>query len=171
MAKRDFYIDDEDDDVARDGETVHTPWFLVDKVRFQNNRPLDKLSDWDTADLSRHRPGYRLSDGEARKSDKLSNLNATRDARAAVTASYHAMCDRLRAAWRTVPSRDAAEPDNSSSPELMRRHLRTEEDNGAQARRDRAWARYRDSLQNAWKADPQCAGRIERQGEQWRGGR
>ena len=27
--------------------------------------PLDKLSDLDAADLSRHRSGYRLSDGEA----------------------------------------------------------------------------------------------------------
>ena len=76
-------------------------------------------------------------------------------------------------AWRT-PSRDAAEPDLGSRPEevmRMRRHLRTEPDDDAQARRDAAWAQYRDQLGNAWKIDPRAATAIERRGEQWRGGR
>jgi hypothetical protein len=99
---------------------------------------------------------------------------AVLDARAAATASYHAMCARLRDAWRTLPARDDAQPDNSSPAEVMRRHLRTEPDDNAQARRDRAWAQYRDQLGNAWRqgrTDPSRAAEIERQGEQWRGGR
>ena len=53
----------------------------------------------------------------------------------------------------------------------MRRHLRTEPDDNAQGRRDAAWAAYRDRLGNAWRTDPRAATAIERQGEQWRGGR
>jgi len=64
-----------------------------------------------------------------------------------------------------------AEPDMSSSAETMRRHLRTEPDENAQARRDAAWAQYRDRLGNAWKTNPSAATAIERQGERWRGGR
>ena len=81
------------------------------------------------------------------------------------------MCARLRDAWRT-PSRDAGEPD--AAEELLARHLRTEEDDDAQRKRNDAWMRYRDQLSNAWqqgRTDPTAATRIERQGEQWRHGR
>jgi hypothetical protein len=81
---------------------------------------------------------------------------------------------------------------------LMRRHLRTDPDDDAQARRDRAYQDYTTTLSQAWRnppgvtppvrtqikagpasmieptrgrTDPREAGRIERQGEQWRGGR
>jgi hypothetical protein len=89
----------------------------------------------------------------------------------------------LRDAWKSpaqramdsggTPHRDAAEPDLSSPPEVMRRHLRTEEAGEAQARRDRAWGQYRDRLANAWRgrADPHEADRIEAEGERWRHGR
>jgi hypothetical protein len=141
---------------------------------------------------------------------------AVRDARAAATASYHAMCARLRDAWRT-PIRDAAQPDNSSSnaewrrhvrnipdpgdpnenlvrrrlemktggalrhgatgdpnAELVRSHLTTESTAAAQAERDRVWEDYRQRLSTAWQTrqtNPRAASAIERQGEQWRGGR
>src|SRR5262249_27181165 len=99
---------------------------------------------------------------------------------------------RLTDAWRT-PARDPAQ--GSKPEELMRRHVRTDPDDDAQARKDASWEAYREQLGNAWKnppgvtraetailgggprsvvvkrADPSGATRIERQGEQWRGGR
>jgi hypothetical protein len=89
------------------------------------------------------------------------------------------MVRRLQDAWRSPPARDAGapdpgiassrpwqgnEPDNSSSPEEMRRYL--------QGKRDEAWARYRDNLSNAWKqgsTDPTAATAIETQREKWLG--
>jgi hypothetical protein len=52
----------------------------------------------------------------------------------------------------------------------MRRHLRTEPDDKAQARRDAAWNAYRDNLQNAWKqgrTDVNAATAIEAQRRRW----
>jgi hypothetical protein len=87
--------------------------------------------------------------------------------------------------------KDAAQPDTGSRPweirahergddpddpaARMRGHLQTERNEENQRRRDLAWARYRDNLQNAWqqgpRGDPSAATRIERQGEQWRHGK
>jgi hypothetical protein len=101
------------------------------------------------------------------------------DARKQATASWHAMCARLRDAWRT-PSRDAGEPD--ASERLLRRHLGGGDDpdnddnngNNGQARRDAAWNSYKDQLSRAWeqgRTDPSAATAIERQGEAWRHGK
>jgi hypothetical protein len=111
---------------------------------------------------------------------------------AARVASYQSWCLRLQDAWRkpvahyvpeSGPKRatDAAEPDNSSPPDVMRAHLRGSDPEDAQARRDAAAAEYAASLSNTWKTpsgampparmprpgsrDPQSLG------EQWRGGR
>jgi hypothetical protein len=120
---------------------------------------------------------------------RLRSDAAVRDARAAATDSYHAMCARLRDAWRT---QDAPQPDNSSSnaqfrrhmasvpdpgdpnENLIRRHLSTEPDAAAQRERDRVWEDYRQRLSTAWQTgqtNPRAASAIERQGERWRGGR
>jgi hypothetical protein len=173
MRKRDRNHFDDPDEVSDEvspGGSVRVPLFCVDTYQL-NNRPLSRLSDLSAADLDRHRPGYRLSD-QASKSDKLSGLDAAaRDARTATRDAYFEMVKRAENAWRT-PIRDAAEPDLASRPEeVMRHHLRTEPDENAQARRDAAWAQYRDQLGNAWKTDPRAATAIERQGERWRGGR
>jgi hypothetical protein len=92
------------------------------------------------------------------------------DARAAATAAYYQMVQRLQDAWR-MP-RDGGEPD--AATQLLRGHLRTEPDNDAQSRRDRAWSQYRDQLGNAWRttgppADPGRADELERQrkSENW----
>jgi hypothetical protein len=53
----------------------------------------------------------------------------------------------------------------------MRAHLRGNEPDDVAEIKERAWAQYRDNLQNAWKTDPRAATAIERQGERWRGGR
>jgi phage terminase large subunit-like protein len=225
----DAYLDE--DDVARDGEVVRCPIFLMDAVQ----RAVAGV------DLSDHQPGFRRANDAARgavrsaRSRWVRSLNdawrgpldarrkryedpeepegtegqyneqdprkigksaltnepddedddepnnprrrlrtdarSISDARAAATASYHRMCARLRDAWRT-PSRDAGEPD--AAEELLARHLRTEEDDDAQRKRNDAWMRYRDQLSNAWqqgRTDPTAATRIERQGEQRRHGK
>jgi hypothetical protein len=84
------------------------------------------------------------------------------------------MVRRLENAWRSPPARDAAEPDIGSPPgELIRQHMRTDPDDDAQARRDRAYQDYTTRLSEAWKgaAPGAAASQIERQGERWRGGR
>jgi hypothetical protein len=181
MRKRDAYLSlDDDDEVVEDGQGVRVPLLLCDTVRFETSRPLNRLSDLDAADLSRHQPGYRLSDGEASKSGKL-DARSTADARTAARDAYLEMVRRAESAWRQPVDqngpggpfwshRDAAQPDNSS-PEVMRAHLRGNEPDNVAEIKERAWAQYRDNLQNAWKTDPHAATAIQRQGERWRGGR
>jgi len=145
-------IDDEDDDdMVRDGDTVRTPLYLVDAVRFEDGQP-----------------HFLRAVDEASKSKTVLDLDAARDAARAARESWiKQMCD----AWKRPPTRDASQPDlGTRAEEMMRRHLRTEPDYDAQARRDAAWAQYRDQLGNAWKIDPRAATAIERQGERWRGG-
>jgi hypothetical protein len=124
-----------------------------------------------------------------RERDRRSRSSDARDPRAAARAAYDAMVRRAENAWRTPPNakqlRDAADPGNS---ELIRRHLRTEEDD-PQARRDEAYRNYCASISQAWKnpsggiapqkalvgpgttSHIERAGEIERLGEQTRGGR
>jgi hypothetical protein len=109
-----------DDDVVRDGQSV--------RVR------LDMMDGVQRAVAFDHQPHYaRLTDAQ------LATRISARDA----------YVQRLSNAWRMDMNPggdqpdDEAEPDNSSSPEVMRRHL--------QGRRDMAWERYKDQLGNAWK--------------------
>jgi hypothetical protein len=184
MAKRNLYIDDDEvSDEVPPGHSVRVPLLLCDTARFEP-RPLSRLSDLSAADLDRHRPGYRLSDGEASKSTNLTDLDAARDAAQAARDRWIAdMCS----AWKRPPTHDAGEPDE----QLLARHLRGKPDDDgapdpgdvraverrrltnaeAQRERDLAWTRYRDNLANAWKTDPRAATAIQRQGERWRGGR
>ena len=58
------------------------------------------------------------------------------------------------------------EPDNSSPAAVMRARLRTEPDDNAQARRERAYRNYCDELSRAWqrgRTDPRAATAVERQ--------
>jgi hypothetical protein len=112
-------------------------------------------------------------------------------------ASYLAWRARLADAWRMSPTtngpgsaaaeellrRHLGDHENPRIPDptdpgdpnenLIRRHLSTETNAGAQAERDRAWNRYRDNLQNAWRGttNPANATAIEKQAEAWRGGK
>jgi hypothetical protein len=199
MRKRDAYLGlDDDDEVVEDGQGVRVPLLLCDTVRFENSRPLDKLSDLDAADLSRHRPGYHVSDGEASKSAKFTDLEAARDAvRAARDRWIADMCS----AWKRPLARDAAEPDAAEL--LLARHLRGKPDDddasdpgdiraverrrlterGAEAQRerdriqrerDRIWEDYRRRISSAWQTgqtNPARATAVEQQAELWRGGR
>jgi hypothetical protein len=128
-------IDDDDDNIVRDGESVSVRVNLTDTVRFDEDgrerfvrmadarrkKPPpdddddddDNTMDANTIDSRAYRPGYRLT---------------TDAARAAVRDARQGMIDRATSAWRTPqpPQRavsDAAEPDLGSSPEAMRRHM------------------------------------------------
>jgi hypothetical protein len=100
-----------------------------------------------------------------------------RDARAAATASYIAMCARLRDAWRSSPSRDGAGGPDAEA--LLARHLRGDEpddddDNGNNTAdlREQSYAAYKDQLENAWRGgrtDPSRAVEVERRLERERG--
>jgi hypothetical protein len=114
---------------------------------------------------------------------------STADPRAVARVQYDAMCERLRAAWRT-PVGDFAEPDAGARPEdlaLMRAHtfgapgLPAASDpdvdpavtmrghlgelfERSQRQRDHAWQSYRDGLTNAWRGgrtDPSRAAAVE----------
>jgi len=178
MKMRRSDADDDDDDVVRDGDTVRTPLFLTDTVRFKDGQP----------------HFVRMADA-ASKSATVADLDAARDAaRAARDTWIKQTCD----AWKRPPACDAAQPDLGTRPEdlmLMRRHLRGEPDDDgapdpgdaraverrrhtergeeAQRERDAAWHQYKDRLSNAWRGrtDPSRASEIEREGERWRGGR
>jgi hypothetical protein len=128
-----------DDDEIGDGETLTVPMMLMDAARAQRAVVFDARD---------HCPHHAELTDEVRK------------LRAKMRAEYLA---GLQDAWRTPPHIDAAEPDNSSPAAVLRRHLRTEPDDDAQARRDRAWADYCDRVSNAWRTDPRAATAVERQ--------
>ena len=192
MRKRDLYIDD--DEVCEDGQSLRVPLLLCDTARFEP-RPLSWLSDLSAADLDRHRPGYRLSDGEASKSTNMADLDAAR-AQAARERWIADMCS----AWKRPPTHDAGEP--NATEQLLARHLRGPDDDGApdpgdiraverrrltergaeaqrerdriQRERDRIWEDYRRRISSAWQTgqtNPARATAVEQQAERWRGGR
>ena len=157
--------DDDDDDALHDGGSVRVPMFLMDTVpaRFA----------FDAVD---HQPGYRTGERYRRAYADYCRDAGLPEADSAERVRREARADyirRLSDAWKRPPRAawDAAQPDLGSRPEELRRHLRTEPDDDAQARRDRAWADYCDRVSNAWRTDPRAATAIERQGERWRGGR
>jgi hypothetical protein len=165
-------------DVLEDGESVRVPLMLCDSRQFDatGHRPgfapitdavqqqRQQTRDRYISELTNswRVPAQRPMTTEDAKKPKFGSFA---DANQRRSAAYDAYVKRIGEAWRMQP-RDQ-EPDD----DLMQRHLRTEPDDDAQARRNAAWAQYRDRLSNAWKTDPRTASAIERQGEQWRGGR
>jgi hypothetical protein len=157
---RDRYVDP---DICQDGETVRRPLLLMDG-RPGFARPSDEQITARRAArdemISRTTEAWR----DARKKptppdpddDDDFDVTDPRDARRASRASYDAMCLRLQDAWRHPV--DAAQPDAfGSDPDVMRRHLRTDPDDDAQARRDAAYQNYTSSLSEAWKNPPHAA--------------
>jgi hypothetical protein len=183
--KNPYHFDD--DEEIEDGHSVRVPMMIMDgnrvnlsdTVRFEDGQPhfvraVDAASEFSN-----------FEEVESR------DLDALRDAaRAARDQWIERMCD----AWRTPPrgARDAAEPNaaealpapHNDPGAALRRHLFGPDDDGApdpgdvraverqQRERDLAWNRYRDDLQNAWKANPRAAPRIEleAESEKWRHG-
>jgi hypothetical protein len=175
--RQEMRSDVEDDDVmVPDGGSVRVPVMLMDHdPRF--SRSTDATAARRAARDARVAWVRSLGDawrGPAPSrhiTQPVTRPTNVRDARALSNAAYREMCAKLQDAWRT-PSRDAAEPNNSSPAEVMRRHLSTEPDDNVQARRDAAWAQYRDQLSNAWRqgrTDPNAATAIEQRLERERG--
>ena len=197
--------------MARDGEVVRTPMLIMDAAGVDLHRPgfccatdatardavrdarremIDRATTAWRNDARRKPPDDDDDDEDDERERHSDDARGNADAR----ASYDAKCARLRDAWRRPV--DVAQPDLGTRPEeLMRRHARTEPDDDAQARRDRAYQDYTTTLAEAWRnppgvspaeraivgggprsmvverTTPDAATRIEQQREQWRGGR
>jgi hypothetical protein len=187
-------IDDDDDNIVRDGETVSVRVNLTDTVRFDADgrerfvRMADEAvretdtTDASTIDAADYRPGFKY---------------ATDAARAGVRDARQEMIDRACDAWRRTPTcttRDAPQPDLGMRPgEAMNRHLFgapglsaasvPDADPGmtmrghmgelferSQRQRDRAWGSYKDQLSSAWRGrtDPRRAAQEESRLERWK---
>jgi hypothetical protein len=129
---------------------------------------------------------------DERERDRRSKSSDAGDPRAQAAAEYYRWVARLQDSWRTpvscLPVNNSRDADPGNS-ELMRRHLRTEEEDDPQARRDEAYRNYCASISRAWMnpsggiapqralvgpgptSHIERAGEIERLGEQTRGGR
>jgi hypothetical protein len=174
--RRAIRIVTDDDDVVQDGQSVHGV-YLTDAVRYADgdfNRPhflrLDddvsralrkSVSDaraemleasrnaWDAR--AKKRPEPARDPDEDPDEDEGNEAANPRDA---ARAEYGRMCQRLRDSWRNPPAqRDAAEPDNSSGPDMMRRHLHGAEPDVV-AIKEKAYQDYTANLSEAWKRPP-----------------
>src|SRR5262249_44334985 len=199
------YVDDDDDEVLADGASWRFPVLLMDSDGAETVAPalhrpgyIAALSDAQIAArqemIDRAVAAWRAPGAARRDADDGFRFPLTLDAaRALACDARDEMIRRATTAWRAPVSgnvpvgtnlserrfRDAAQPDNSSPPEVMRRHLygapglgdpSTAHAEGfgaeaaAQGARDRAWRQYRDNLSNAWRGgrtDPRRAPRIE----------
>jgi hypothetical protein len=142
-------------DVAHDGEVVHCPLFLMDSLQRAIHDGMGRPAA-QAFDARDHRPGYvRVSSP------------AIADARRAAREARSEYVQALRDAWKRPPHTDNGEPD----AEALKRHLRGDEPDATAARREQAYQRYCSDLAQAWRQPSGGANAIERQGEQWRGGR
>jgi hypothetical protein len=150
--------------------SLHQPGFRLadqatrDSVSSARNEMIARATSCWQTDNRRRPPDDDPDDPDEdeldRERDRRSaDSRSLADIRAGAIRARESYVRRLQDAWRTPKpgpaleprfSRDAAEPDNGSSAETMRRHLRSEPDDDAQARRDAAWNSYKDNLQRAW---------------------
>jgi hypothetical protein len=191
----DQYIDEDNFEIP-DGGHVKVPLYLSDAVRFEDDGPhFMRMAD-ERFSLADQRFGLADQAFDGFRSGYLSARDArTHDARTAASDAYLDMVKRAESAWKRPPTRDFAEPDYGTRPpdlQLMRRGPLPHDDPGAalerhlfsgpgsdqpgesetaQRKRDDAYQKYVNGLQNAWKTNPRAAVQIERQGERWRGGR
>jgi hypothetical protein len=178
---------DDDNDMVPDGGRISVRMDMMDSVQLRMRQKF-ALGD---VDLRDHQRGYRVGDHDVQRrrlqgrEEYVKNLGdawrnpgrvvesdtklprrtgmPVKDARA---EAYDQMVARLTTAWRT-PSRDA-QPDLSSTPEeLLRYHMNNDpdDDDEAEAIKNRAYELYRDRISNAWKnpgiSNPTAAGRVE----------
>src|SRR5436190_24396305 len=106
---------DDDDETARDGESVRVPIFLMDEV--QRTVAMDGLRLHEgMGNPAGHKSGYVFS-GNVRQRDAAYD-EARREARAA-RAQW---LQQLRDSWKRTPVRDAG-PEPDAAEALLRRHL------------------------------------------------
>jgi len=135
MRKRYLDLDDDDCEV-KDGESVSSPVYLMDTT---------PVAD---ADLSYHRPGYRVSDA-ASESRNLRDLDVLRDAARRERSRWIA---RMVDSWKTPPLNKTDpreinqsalafrhEPDNASSLTEWREHMRRPDDGSEPDLGSRPW--------------------------------
>jgi hypothetical protein len=167
MRSFDRYIDDDDDDdvIIPDGGRVKVRLDMMDGV--QRAVATDGLCLHDGMGTpAGHKRGYVFG-GNAEQRQRDAYDDARRAAHNARSEYVRRLCD----AWKT-PHKDASKPD--AAEQLLKRHLGSEPDDNAQARRDGAYRDYVNQLSTAWqrgRTDPREADVIKRQGERWRGGR
>ena len=117
-------------------------------------------------DAAAHRPGYRFNDGYEFND---AESRAERDAeRRAAHGEWLLACDRASNAWKMEkPKRDDDPDDNDDPYSKMHRRAKRGDDHpfdpavDAQARKDAAYERMKEELQNAWKIPPSAANHIE----------
>ena len=151
MRKKNY---DDDDEMVRDGGVVRVPLHLMDA----RQRAVFDAYGRMTADASVRDARRFTFDADDHRPHYASVPDAVRRAR---NQTYDSYVRRLQDAWKS-PGRDAApEPDESELPGdepdepedqggRMRRHLRAEESDQAQARRDAAYRAYGRSLFYSW---------------------
>jgi hypothetical protein len=153
MKNRNSYHFDDDEEVE-DGRSVRVPMLIMDSSR---------VNLTDTVRFDADGPHFlraaasESSNFEDVESPSLGDVRTARDAVRAARDQWIAdMCD----AWKRPPTRDASQPDLGSRPEdlmRMRRHLRGDPDDDAQARRERAYQDYTTTISEAWKNPPGVA--------------
>jgi hypothetical protein len=156
MVMRKNDLEDEDDEVIADGGSVRVPVMLCD-ARFQlGDDEMRKIraATRDARDeyLVGLQSAWRSPAPDRGKQSAASAAVADCDPVRGRTAAYDEMVQRACNAWKT-PARDFAQPDLSTPPEelALRRHLSTESNADIQAKRDRIYKNYVDTLQNAWR--------------------
>ena len=145
--------DDDNDDVsgvAEDGEVVRRSILLLDGSRDHQ--------------LSDHRNGYHVDQKieDVRQRAREQWIADMTSAWKRPSARAHDAAEPYAGTRLLPPRRD--EPDDPG--ERLRGHLRTEENEEHQARRDRAWLDYKESLGRAWQTlnqtNPNNAAEVER---------
>jgi hypothetical protein len=173
-----------DDEVVEDGHTIHVPLMLCDSMAgrrpgyaqltdeqvAQRRAPRDRyIRDLNSAWRMDRKPPDDSDDDPDDDPDDDNNDNgrggarprrrnsedAQVAARKAATLAYDQMVKRAENAWRRPvgPVRDNGDPDMSSSAETMP-HLRIENADDVQAKRDRIYQDYTTRLSEAWKNPP-----------------
>jgi hypothetical protein len=161
-ARRGYDLDLDDDDVEiPDGGSVRVPMMVLDAARDHQPHYVsdvasrsESLSDLrDAARSARRAWIQRISDawrapaGLVARPGQQQQTDPSQINRSALS---HEPDSSSPAQWREHMRGPDDEPDHDAGA-MMRGHLSTESSAGAQAKRDRAWAEYKDRLGSAWQ--------------------
>jgi hypothetical protein len=192
--KRDGYFAP-DDEIAKDGEVVRTPMMLFDAATGARRPGYATLSDQQLADrnaarrefIDRAEQAWRgpgkvaafqsgtLPDARRKRppdDDEDNDDEPDFGASVEKDKARDAYVESLRDAWRSKltsePPRPNARPPTRDASKPPDRSTRPDE-----AEREKEYAKRKADLENAWRGatNPQRAPAVERQLEQWKGGR